>query len=286
MDGIIVINKEKGVTSRKVVNEISQHLGIKKVGHTGTLDPLATGVLVICVGKATKIVELLTNNDKEYIATVILGLHSDTLDITGEILNQEKCFKTKEEIEEILITMIGTYDQEVPIYSAVKIKGKKLYQYARNNERISLPKRKVTIKELSLIGDVNYINETVTFKIKCLVSKGTYIRSLIRDIANKLNTIGLMSELVRTKHGPFLIEDSLLLSELKKDFKIKTILEVLSEYHQVIVSEELQKRIQTGQKLVNTYQKDEILFVNKKGDALALYRKDNDNKLRPWKMFI
>ncbi len=286
MNGIIVINKEKGVTSRKVVNEISQHLGIKKVGHTGTLDPLATGVLVICVGKATKIVELLTNNDKEYIATVVLGLHSDTLDITGEILNQEKCFKTKEEIEEILTTMIGTYDQEVPIYSAIKIKGKKLYQYARNNEQIFLPKRKVTIKELSLIGDVNYINETVTFKIKCLVSKGTYIRSLIRDIANKLNTIGLMSELVRTKHGPFLIEDSLLLSEFKKDFKIKTILEVLSEYHQVIVSEELQKRIQTGQKLVNTYQKDEILFVNKKGDALALYRKDNDNKLRPWKMFI
>lgn len=286
MNGIIVINKEKGVTSRKVVNKISQHLSLKKVGHTGTLDPLATGVLVICVGKATKIVELLTNNDKEYIATVILGLHSDTLDITGEILNQEKCFKTKEEIEEILTTMIGTYDQEVPIYSAIKIKGKKLYQYARNNEQIFLPKRKVTIKELSLIGDVNYINETVTFKIKCLVSKGTYIRSLIRDIANKLNTIGLMSELVRTKHGPFLIEDSLLLSELKKDFKIKTILEVLSEYHQVIVSEELQKRIQTGQKLVNTYQKDEILFVNKKGDALALYRKDNDNKLRPWKMFI
>ena len=286
MNGIIVINKEKGVTSRKVVNEISQHLGIKKVGHTGTLDPLATGVLVICVGKATKIVELLTNNDKEYIATVVLGLHSDTLDITGEILNQEKCFKTKEEIEEVLTTMIGTYDQEVPIYSAIKIKGKKLYQYAINNEQISLPKRKVTIKELSLIGDVNYINETVTFKIKCLVSKGTYIRSLIRDIANKLNTIGLMSELVRTKHGPFLIEDSLLLSEFKKDFKIKTILEVLSEYHQVIVSEELQKRIQTGQKLVNTYQKDEILFVNKKGDALALYRKDNDNKLRPWKMFI
>lgn len=286
MNGIIVINKEKGVTSRKVVNEISQHLGLKKVGHTGTLDPLATGVLVICVGKATKIVELLTNNDKEYIATVVLGLHSDTLDITGEILNQEKCFKTKEEIEEILITMIGTYDQEVPIYSAIKIKGKKLYQYARNNEQISLPKRKVTIKELSLIGDVNYINETVTFKIKCLVSKGTYIRSLIRDIANKLNTIGLMSELVRTKHGPFLIEDSLLLSEFKKDFKIKTILEVLSEYPQAIVSEELQKRIQTGQKLVNTYQKDEILFVNKKGDALALYRKDNDNKLRPWKMFI
>lgn len=286
MNGIIVINKEKGVTSRKVVNKISQHLSLKKVGHTGTLDPLATGVLVICVGKATKIVELLTNNDKEYIATVILGLHSDTLDITGEILNQEKCFKTKEEIEEILTTMIGTYDQEVPIYSAIKIKGKKLYQYARNNEQIFLPKRKVTIKELSLIGDVNYINETVTFKIKCLVSKGTYIRSLIRDIANKLNTIGLMSELVRTKHGPFLIEDSLLLSEFKKDFKIKTILEVLSEYHQVIVSEELQKRIQTGQKLVNTYQKDEILFVNKKGDALALYRKDNDNKLRPWKMFI
>ncbi|NLM63337.1 MAG: tRNA pseudouridine(55) synthase TruB, partial [Mollicutes bacterium] len=201
MDGIILINKKKGVTSRDVVNIISQKLNIKKVGHTGTLDPLATGVLVICIGKATKIVELMTNEDKEYIAEVTLGIKTDTLDITGNVIEEEICFKTKEEIIEALNIMKGEYEQEVPIYSAVKIKGKKLYEYARNKEKVELPKRLVNIKEINLIGDIKYVDSKVIFSFKCKVSKGTYIRSLIDDIAKKLNTIGVMSNLTRIKQG-------------------------------------------------------------------------------------
>ena len=130
MNGVLVVNKEKDYTSRDIVNIISKALKTKKVGHTGTLDPLATGVLVVTVGEATKISELLTSSFKEYIADIELGIETDTLDITGNILKEETVFKTKEEIENILSSMIGSYDQEVPIYSAVKINGKKLYEYA------------------------------------------------------------------------------------------------------------------------------------------------------------
>ncbi|MDD2181658.1 MAG: tRNA pseudouridine(55) synthase TruB [Bacilli bacterium] len=289
MDGVILINKEKGYTSRDVVNIVSKHLNTKKVGHTGTLDPMATGVLAICVLKATKIVELITSNDKEYIAEVTLGVTTDTLDGTGNIIESEKCNKTKEEIEEILKEMIGTYEQEVPIYSAVKIKGKKLYEYARNNEEVNLPKRMVDIKSLSLVSDIKYTNDTVIFTIKCLVSKGTYIRSLIKDIATNLNTVGLMSELIRTKHGDFNLEDCVSIDEFKSgQYQLKSIIEVLSNYPQVIVHNELEMDIRNGKIIDNSYGYQELLFINNKNEPLSLYKvyeKDN-RKIKPWKMFI
>lgn len=289
MDGVILINKEKGYTSRDVVNIVSKHLNTKKVGHTGTLDPMATGVLAICVLKATKIVELITSNDKEYIAEVTLGVTTDTLDGAGNIIESEKCFKTKEEIEEILKEMIGTYEQEVPIYSAVKIKGKKLYEYARNNEEVNLPKRMVDIKSLSLVSDIKYTNDTVIFTIKCLVSKGTYIRSLIKDIATNLNTVGLMSELIRTKHGDFNLEDCVSIDDFKSgQYQLKSIIEVLSNYPQVIVHNELEMDIRNGKIIDNSYGYQELLFINNKNEPLSLYKvyeKDN-RKIKPWKMFI
>lgn len=146
MNGILLINKEKDYTSRDVVNIVSKCLNTKKVGHTGTLDPIATGVLVICVGKATKLVDYLTSTYKEYEAEIILGISTDTYDITGNILKEENVKIEKKEIEKVLNNMIGTYLQEVPIYSAVKIDGKKLYEYARENKEIELPKREVDIK--------------------------------------------------------------------------------------------------------------------------------------------
>ena len=197
MNGVLFINKEKGYTSRDVVNIISKHLKVKKVGHTGTLDPMATGVLIVCVGSATKLVDIITNEDKEYIAEITLGIETDTLDITGNIIKEEKVKIPKEKIIEVINSMKGSYNQEVPMYSAIKIDGKRLYEYARNKEKIDLPKRLVNIKEINLIDDIKYINDKTIFKIKCLVSKGTYIRSLVRDIASKLNTIGVMSELIR-----------------------------------------------------------------------------------------
>ena len=141
MNGVLVVDKPKNCTSRDVVNTICKKFHIKKVGHTGTLDPLATGVLIILIGKYTNLVEVVTAYDKIYEAEITLGALTDTLDITGNIIKEEKAIFTKEKIEESLKKMVGTYNQTVPIYSAVKINGKKLYEYARNNEEVELPKR-------------------------------------------------------------------------------------------------------------------------------------------------
>lgn len=284
MNGVLVVNKEKDYTSRDIVNIISKTLKTKKVGHTGTLDPLATGVLVVTVGEATKISELLTSSFKEYIADIELGIETDTLDITGNILKEETVFKTKEEIENILSSMIGSYDQEVPIYSAVKINGKKLYEYAREKEEVELPKRKVEVKEIELL-DYRQKEDKVFFKMRCLVSKGTYIRSLIRDIATKLNTIGVMTDLIRTKQGKFNIEDAYTLGQIKQGkfhlIKIEDALDI----DIVEVDDYLKKKIQNGSILENRYPKDTILF--KQNTALAIYKKyeKDPTKIKPWKMF-
>ena len=152
MDGILIVNKPENYTSRDVVNEVGKVLKTKQIGHTGTLDPIATGVLVLCIGKATKIAEILTATEKEYIAEVMLGVSTDTLDNTGKILFEENITVSKEEIKSCLNEMLGFYEQEVPIYSAVKIKGKKLSEYAREEKNVELPKRLVEIKKIELIS--------------------------------------------------------------------------------------------------------------------------------------
>ena len=188
MQGILLVDKPINLTSRDVVNEVSKILNIKKIGHTGTLDPMATGVLVLCVGNYTKLASLLTSLDKEYVATVQLGIQTDTLDITGQILKEEAPKLPEEKLRQTLTKQIGEYLQEVPIYSAVKVKGKKLYEYARNNEAVELPQRKVCIKEIELLAYVP--NKSFTFR--CLVSKATYIRSLIRDLTKAMCVLGVM----------------------------------------------------------------------------------------------
>ena len=284
MNGVLVVNKEKDYTSRDIVNIISKTLKTKKVGHTGTLDPLATGVLVVTVGEATKISELLTSSFKEYIADIELGIETDTLDITGNLLKEETVFKTKEEIENILSSMIGSYDQEVPIYSAVKINGKKLYEYAREKEKVELPKRKVEVKEIELLN-YRQKEDKVFFKMRCLVSKGTYIRSLIRDIATKLNTIGVMTDLIRTKQGKFNIEDAYTLEQIKQGKSHLIKIEDALDIDIVEVDDYLKKKIQNGSILENRYSKDTVLF--KQNTALAIYKKyeKDSTKIKPWKMF-
>ena len=284
MNGVLVVNKEKDYTSRDIVNIISKTLKTKKVGHTGTLDPLATGVLVVTVGEATKISELLTSSFKEYIADIELGIETDTLDITGNILKEETVFKTKEEIENILSSMIGSYDQEVPIYSAVKINGKKLYEYAREKEEVELPKRKVEVKEIEFLN-YRQKEDKVFFKMRCLVSKGTYIRSLVRDIATKLNTIGVMTDLIRTKQGKFNIEDAYTLEQIKQGKSHLIKIEDALDIDIVEVDDYLKEKIQNGSILENRYPKDTILF--KQNTALAIYKKyeKDPTKVKPWKMF-
>ena len=277
--GVIVINKEKDMTSFDVVNEISHLFGIKKVGHTGTLDPLAEGVLIVCIGKATKIVELLTAKDKEYVAGVKLGIKTDSYDITGKVLAEKEVPKISN-LEEVINSFKKTYQQEVPIYSAVKVDGKKLYEYARNNKEVELPKKEVTIKEIELLE-----NNNNTFKIKTLVSKGTYIRSLINDIGNELNTYATMTSLLRTKQGKITINEAFKLSDIKNNkFKVYKIEQSL-EYPKVIVDEETEYKITNGVKLDNTFDiKDKVLFVNKDDKLLGIYEK-SDDKLKVWKNF-
>ena len=283
MNGILIIDKEKDITSRDVVNEIQKKFNIKKVGHTGTLDPIATGVLVICIGSATKLVELLTNHDKEYIAEVTLGIKTDTLDITGNVLEEKDVYKTKEEIESVLYTFNCEYLQEIPIYSAVKINGKKLYEYARNDIKVELPKRLVKVNNIQFL-DIKYDNNKTIFKFKCDASKGTYIRSLIRDITDKLDTIGTMSDLRRTRVGNFKIDNAKLVSKIKYEDLIN-IIDVL-DIKKTNIDISNKKQILNGSLIDNIYNTDEVLFIEN-NEAIALYKtyeKDN-NKMKPYKMF-
>ena len=283
MDGIIIVNKEKDYTSRDVVNVISKIMGTKKVGHTGTLDPLATGVLVVCIGNATKLVDMITDLDKEYIAEAVLGMKTDTMDMTGNVLERQDVTILTNDIKRALKLMVGKYEQEVPSYSAVKIKGKKLYEYAREGKEVVLPKRQVEVKELKLINEVKYCSNKTIFEFVTTVSKGTYIRSLITDIASKLDTIGSMVHLQRTRQGRFKIEDSYTLDDIKNgNYKLLSIEEVL-DMDKVLITDDIKKQIYNGAEVPNIYNKSEILFVDNKG-AVAIY-KEIDGKLKAHKMF-
>ncbi len=205
MNGLLVFDKPKGITSHDVVYKVRKKTGIKKVGHTGTLDPLATGVLVICIGKATKVSEYIIAEDKEYIAKIKLGLLTDSFDINGNIIKEEDVTFGEEEIKNALKSFIGAQKQTPPIYSAIKIDGRKLYQYARSGEEIDIAQRDITINSIKLLK----FNGKDEITIRVSVSKGTYIRSLANDIGKRLNTNGTITELRRTKTGDFRIDESI-----------------------------------------------------------------------------
>ena len=279
-NGILIVNKPSGITSRDVVNIVGKTLNTKKVGHTGTLDPMATGVLVLCLGNALKVCEIITANDKEYIAKVILGIETETLDTTSPIINTKKTNITKEKIEKVLNSFKGSYLQEVPKYSAVKINGKKLYEYAREGKEIELPKKMVTIYDIQLISDITYYNDTTSFYIKTTVSKGTYIRSLIRDIGYKLNTYGCMDSLERTRQGIFNIDNSNTLEEIKNNnYKLLSIEESLPNIPLVEVDNKTLFKIKNGVKLKKFFDGD-MAIIKDKNKVVAIYKNDlNESKL-------
>ena len=283
--GILVVNKPKDYTSRDIVNIISKKFNTKKVGHTGTLDPLATGVLIIPIGRALKISELLTSDRKEYLAEVILGYETDMLDVTGKETKRNIPNVTKEELEEVLKKYIGKYNQQVPLYSAVKVKGKKLYEYARNNIPVTPPSKEVEIYSLQLISELVYKDNTIEFTIKCEVSKGTYIRSLIRDIAYSLNTYGTMKNLIRTKQGPFVIEASYTLKDIEEDnYKLLTIREALPNIKVTLLKEPLLTKVKNGMVLDKFFEEDISLLIDKAGKEIAIYKVCSNNKVKPYKM--
>lgn len=285
--GILIVNKEKNMTSRDVVNIACGKLKTKHIGHTGTLDPIATGVLVLGVNDGCKIIELLTSDSKVYQAEVIIGMETDTLDVTGNIINSyniENLDNSK--IEEIINSFKGKYLQEVPKYSAVHVNGKRLHEYARNNEKVELPKREVEIFDIKLLEELKKIDNYYTFSFKVHVSKGTYIRSLIRDIGIKLGYPCTMKNLLREKQGIFSLNEAINIEEISNE-KLHKIEDALINYDKIIVDDNTSKKVLNGMVLELNTNSNLVLVFNQQKELLAIYQKyqKDPTKMKPYKVF-
>lgn len=208
MQGILVVNKRQGITSHDCIYILRDLLGIKKIGHTGTLDPMATGVLPMTIGKATRVSSFIQNSEKEYIATIEFGIETDTEDITGNILERSDKIPKEKEVLDILPKFTGRIEQIPPMYSAVRVDGRKLYKIAREGKVIDRPKREIYVESLELLE-----SNPFTLKINC--SSGTYVRTLISDIGKELGTFATMTSLIRTKVGPFSVENAIKIDDLE-----------------------------------------------------------------------
>lgn len=279
MNKFLVINKEKGYTSRDVVNVLMKVLHTKKIGHFGTLDPLATGVLVVGIGKYTKFCSLDLFAEKEYLVEVLQGIKTDTYDITGKVLANSSKYLTKEEVQELLKAYTKTYFQEVPLYSAVKVQGKKLYEYARENLPVTLPKKEVTIFKNELLS-----YSSTTFSFKTTVSKGTYIRSLINDLALAKDTFLTMQNLTRLRQGALTIANAYSLEDIKAgNFKFLDLEDIL-DYDVAYLDATNRTKILNGAYILKK-QKDYLLFFEG-NEKKVLYRVCEDNKMmKPFLFF-
>lgn len=257
MDGIVLINKEKGISSFGVVSKIRKIFNTKKVGHCGTLDPDATGVLPIMIGNATKISKYLVEHDKEYIAVLKIGIKTDSADGEGNIIAEDNFLLKKENEEEyktLIEGMVGKHKQIPPMYSAIKVNGKKLYEYARAGQEVERAEREIEIYNIS-VENIDFENNEIRFRVAC--SKGTYIRTLCETIAEKLGTIGYMKELQRTKVDKFLIKDSVTLAELEQsDDKSKYIIsieKIFEEKERIDLSPKKTELFLNGVQLTNAF---------------------------------
>ena len=294
MNGVINVYKEKGFTSQDVVAKLRGILKQKKIGHTGTLDPDAEGVLPICVGNATKLFDILTDRTKEYETVLLLGKTTDTQDISGNVLSESDSYKdlSIKEIEDTILSFLPGYEQIPPMYSALKVNGKKLYELAREGKTIERMPRHVDIDNIE-ITDISL--PRITMKLS--VSKGTYIRTICNDIGERLKCGGLMESLLRTKAGSFLIDSSLKLSEIeaiRDEGKIDDILikvDDLFDYEKVHMKSSSDKSVHNGN-IFNVY--DTVENKKIKGNVLV-YDSDNmfvgiytysEGKYKPFKMFL
>lgn len=275
MDGVILINKEKGCTSHDVVSKVKYLLN-EKVGHTGTLDPNATGLLPILVGQGTKLSYYLINHDKEYEVTLKLGIKTDTADAEGKTIveqNVDKAMLDKAEIEKVLSSFVGKQKQVPPMYSAIKVNGKKLYEYAREGEKVEIQPRNIEIYNLDLIN-INEKEQQITLRVSC--SKGTYIRSLCEDIAKSLNTVGYMLNLNRIKVDRFDISKSVTLQQIENsnnnyefiNKNIITVEELFDKKEEISLDDKKLKLFLNGVKL----------SINKKDDVYRIYLNTYQNK--------
>ena len=280
MDGVININKPAGMTSHDVVSRLRKILNIKKIGHTGTLDPDATGVLPMCVGRGTKLSEMLMSSEKQYRAGLTLGVSTDTQDSSGTILSQRQVSVGEAEIRDVISRFIGELEQIPPMYSAIKVEGKKLYELAREGKEIEREPRKVTIYNIG-IESINLDKNLIEMTVDC--SKGTYIRTLCNDIGEALGCGGHMSALTRTRSGRFEIENTVTLEEIEQraqenDFGFITPLEeVLVEYRKVILAEKNAWRVRNGIKtsVAGVCEGEIYRIFDEQGNFLALAKQEN-----------
>lgn len=267
MDGILIVKKEAGMTSHDVVFKLRKILNTKKIGHSGTLDPNATGVLIVLIGKATKILPFIEDIDKEYVATLQLGKRTLSDDIWDEVLETREIVPIKD-FKQILSTFTGKIKQVPPMISSVKINGRKLYDYARNHEHVERPLREVEIYDIECLDEA-----TLKFRVHC--SSGTYIRSLCVDIAQKSGNLGCMSSLIRTKVGRFSIDDAYTLDEIANDhYQLHSIYEMLSHYPMIEYNPI--DDIKNGKKVRIETTHDEVIITHQK-EVIAVYRRHHNN---------
>ena len=294
MDGIIVIRKEKGYTSHDVVARLRGILHMKKIGHTGTLDPEAEGVLPVALGKATRLVDMITEKEKTYEAVMRLGVVTDTQDMTGTVLRQEEVTVTPEETEEALASFVGEQMQIPPMYSALKVNGKKLYELAREGKTVERKARQVHFFEIRLL---EMELPLVRFRVTC--SKGTYIRTLCHDIGEKLGCGAAMESLLRTQVGRFELKDSLTLSQVEEtvadgtvEEKILGIEEALKEYPGVFCTKTGDRLLANGnpldQNFVSEASKEGWIRMHfSDGSFAGIYQWDERRgRYYPVKMFL
>ena len=276
MDGFILLDKKVGVTSTYEDSAIKHIFHTKKVGHVGTLDPFASGLLVVGVNKGTKAITFFDDFTKEYIATIKLGIETDSMDLTGKIIKEQQVNDLSiDKINDVLYSFLGKSKQLPPMTSAIRINGKRLYKLAHQGQEIDRPLRDIEVYEIELL---NYQNDEITFR--ALVSKGTYLRVLGNDIAHKLGTVGHLISLRRTKVGPFDVKDANKIEDVS-DLSLKSVYEVLKEFASV-VSYDNQKieDIKNGKikYLEGNYPHDKLLVVNSSKEAIAMYVKNSDDR--------
>ena len=273
MDGILLINKPIGLTSRDVVNKLTKKFGTKKIGHTGTLDPFASGVLIVTINKGTKISTYIEDLDKEYVAELVLGISTDTLDLDGEVISKREVPLPldKEKVLEVISHYLGNIKQVPPMYSAIKVNGEPLYKKARRGEVIERKERNVCISNIELLS---ITNERLIINVKC--SKGTYIRTLGADIADELGYGGHLSMLTRTRVGKYSLSVCKTIDEVELNDVIP-ITDALSHLPSKMVYGFLETKVRNGVPLF--LGEEDLLFVkNDKDEPLAIYKKEDDGK--------
>ena len=272
MDGILVVNKEKGCTSHDVVYKVKKLFGTK-VGHTGTLDPNATGVLPILIGKGTELSQFLINHDKKYVATIQLGVKTDSGDVEGKVIEEKKVdlsILNNENVENVLKGLTGKQNQVPPMYSAIKVNGKKLYEYVRSGKTVDIPAREIEIYDLKLL-DIDKDNKQIIYEIYC--SKGTYVRTVCENIAENLGTVGYMKELQRTMVGDFKIEDSITVQELQDKFDNKEFI----ENNMISIEKffENEPSVFLNEKQLNLFLNGVMIGKDYNGDIVRVYNENN-----------